>query len=104
MGKRSASFDDFLNALPDADCRYVVYDHEYKTKDGRLADKLLFITWCPAPAPTTIKMLYTTERPRVSPWITGALELTASSRGDIKDFLGVEDAEENESDDDWMDN
>jgi hypothetical protein len=36
----------YMAALPDTYCRYSVYDHEYKTKDGRTTSKLLFVAWC----------------------------------------------------------
>ncbi len=36
----------YMAALPDTFCRYSVYDHEYKTKDGRTTSKLLFVAWC----------------------------------------------------------
>jgi hypothetical protein len=35
-----------LQALPGTNARYCIYDHEYKTKDGRTTDKLFFILWC----------------------------------------------------------
>ncbi|KAI9914595.1 hypothetical protein PsorP6_007608 [Peronosclerospora sorghi] len=41
---RSATFADFNAALPDSDCRYAVYDHEYITPDGRKSNKLCFVT------------------------------------------------------------
>lgn len=44
-GPPSASFADFLRALPDSDCRYAVYDHEFTTSDGRKSSKLFFVTW-----------------------------------------------------------
>jgi hypothetical protein len=34
-------------SLPYTDSRYVVYDHEFKTHDGRPASKLYFISWMP---------------------------------------------------------
>ena len=30
----SPSYDDFLNELPEADCRYAVYDFEYELEGG----------------------------------------------------------------------
>jgi hypothetical protein len=39
--------DDLVAALPAADCRFIVYDHEYKAADGRATGKLFFICWNP---------------------------------------------------------
>lgn len=44
-GPPTATYADFIKALPDSDCRYAVYDHEFMTADGRKASKLFFITW-----------------------------------------------------------
>lgn len=44
-GPPAASFADFMRALPDSDCRYAVYDHEFLTSDGRKSSKLFFVTW-----------------------------------------------------------
>lgn len=104
LGNKSEQLEELLQALPESDCSYVVYDHEYKTKDGRMADKLLFITWCPHAAPTTLKMLYTSERIKVASWITGAFELTAANEEDIKQYLGIEEDNHDESEgDSWLD-
>jgi len=107
LGGRKETLEDFLSQLGDTACAYAVFDYEYKTSDGRLADKLLFITWCPRAANNTLKMLYTTERPRLAEHITGAFDLTASSHGDIKDYLGLDAGSDSdfdaEGDDSWLD-
>jgi len=36
---------DFLGTLSEDECRFIVMDHEYKTNDGRDADKVVFISW-----------------------------------------------------------
>lgn len=41
----TSSFDSFIAALPDAECRYAVYDHEFTTTDGRKSSRLYFVTW-----------------------------------------------------------
>mmetsp|Transcript_357 Transcript_357/g.420 ORF Transcript_357/g.420 Transcript_357/m.420 type:complete len:162 (+) Transcript_357:188-673(+) len=103
-GKHDVSFDAFLKSLPDAKCRYVVYDHEF-VKDGRKQDKLLFITWCPRAADTNTKMLYTTERPKVAAFINGAFDVNAASVGEIKEYLGMDAGSDEDiaaDDDDWL--
>ena len=44
--------------LPDAEPRYVIYDHEYVTADERKADKLYFIMWNPSSSSTNLQMIY----------------------------------------------
>ena len=40
----SASYDDFITALPAEEPRYAVYDFDYETAEG-LRNKLLFYSW-----------------------------------------------------------
>ena len=47
VGGRNASFEDFLELLPRDSPRFIVYDVNCKTNDGRHFDKLLFAYWCP---------------------------------------------------------
>jgi cofilin len=44
-GSPSATFSDFMNALPESECRYAIYDHDIVTSDGRKTSKLYFVTW-----------------------------------------------------------
>ena len=50
IGARDADLDALLRALPDADSRYAIFDHAYKTYDGRPANKLFFLSWFPSNA------------------------------------------------------
>ena len=45
LGAHDATYDDFIAHLPPDEPRYAVYDFEYTTKDGRPADKVVFISW-----------------------------------------------------------
>lgn len=45
MGANDATYEDFKSQLPLDECRYVVYDFSFTTKDGRPADKVVFIMW-----------------------------------------------------------
>mmetsp|Transcript_23644 Transcript_23644/g.75416 ORF Transcript_23644/g.75416 Transcript_23644/m.75416 type:complete len:129 (+) Transcript_23644:310-696(+) len=106
---RTKSVDDLLGNLPGHDCRYIVYEHEYKTKDGRKADKLFFINWNPRAAATSVQMDYLTGRPAIREVCDGCFDISASSTMDVKNgVLGT--AEDDDSDaasddgDDWLDN
>ena len=42
---QTESFDEFVHMLPPDDCRYVMYDMNFTTNDGRPGNKLVFISW-----------------------------------------------------------
>ena len=52
------SFDDFLAALPEDDCRYCLYDMAFTTNDDRQTSKLVLISWSPDTARVKSKMVY----------------------------------------------
>lgn len=41
------SYDAFLEDLPEAECRWAVYDFEFDSGEG-LRNKILFYMWCVA--------------------------------------------------------
>jgi cofilin len=41
---KTASYDDFLKALPEKDCRFAVFDFEWQTPEGQ-RNKIAFIQW-----------------------------------------------------------
>ena len=46
-GERAASFDDFKNAVPKDDARWLLIDFEYTEADGRKVGKTLLISYSP---------------------------------------------------------
>lgn len=48
-GAPTAGYDEFIQALPDNDCRYAVYNVEYSTEDGERA-KFVFFLWYVPPS------------------------------------------------------
>ncbi|TNY19293.1 hypothetical protein DMC30DRAFT_412076 [Rhodotorula diobovata] len=57
----SASYDDFLEALPPNSPRYAVYDFEYEKGEGK-RNKLCFYAWSPDEAKIKDKMLYASSK------------------------------------------
>ncbi len=57
-GERNKTFDDFVQDLPENDCRYGLIDIEFETADGRPTSKIVFISWNPDTASVRPKMLY----------------------------------------------
>jgi len=59
----NASYDTFLEDLPERDCRYAVYDFEYALSTGEgKRQKLCFYTWSPDDAPVRSKMVYASSK------------------------------------------
>ncbi|KAJ8431835.1 hypothetical protein Cgig2_027580 [Carnegiea gigantea] len=54
-GGPAESYDDFLAALPENDCRYAVYDYDFVTSENCQKSKIFFIAWL---------MLYATSKDR----------------------------------------
>lgn len=46
-GERTATFDDFVNAIPADEPRYGVFDLEFEADDGRPVSKMVFVTYVP---------------------------------------------------------
>lgn len=101
---RKETFEDLTRGLPGSDCRYVVYDHEFSTNDGRKASKLFFLAWMPSNATPYAKMAYTTAKGSLRELLTGVQDVTAQSIDQIALVFGMVEEEENEDygdPDDW---
>ncbi|KNA21242.1 hypothetical protein SOVF_045180 [Spinacia oleracea] len=61
-GTPSESYDDFLAALPENDCRYAVYDYDFVTSDNCQKSKIFFFAWAPSTSRIRAKMLYATSK------------------------------------------
>lgn len=58
-----SAYDDFVAALPEADCRYAVFDFNYEidATEGK-RNKIVFVTWSPDNAPIRSKMVYASSK------------------------------------------
>ncbi|KAK8709668.1 hypothetical protein V6N13_060681 [Hibiscus sabdariffa] len=63
-GDPSESYDDFTASLPEADCRYAVYDFDFVTSENCQKSKIFFIAWSPSVSRIRSKMLYATSKAR----------------------------------------
>ena len=43
--KASTNFSHLIKDIPPSEPRYIVYDLDYKSKDGRDVNKLVFVAW-----------------------------------------------------------
>jgi len=85
-GGKEATYDEFLKELPEADCRYGVFDIEYedpKTKSSR--NKIAFFAWCPDVAKVKPKMIYASSKEELKKRLVGlACEIQGSDQGDVE--------------------
>jgi len=61
-GAPSATYEDFVAALPENDCRYAVYDHEWTADDGVMKNKIAFMSWAPDTSKVRTKMVYAASK------------------------------------------
>ena len=61
-GAPAATYDDFVAALPENDCRYAVYDHEWTADDGCKKNKIAFMSWSPDTSKIRTKMVYASSK------------------------------------------
>lgn len=56
-------YNAFLQKLPDAECKYAIYDFEYEIGGGEgKRSKIVFFTWSPDDAPVRSKMVYASSK------------------------------------------
>ena len=122
IGARAETFQDFKTKLPYTDCRYGIFDQEYRTYDGRPASKIWFVSWLPVNSNPYNKMAYTSAKARFRESLPGVFDVQASRysllllflmyssnnnskiNGSIEEIdialgLGAEEEEDNEFDD-----
>ena len=82
-GEKDATYDNFLEELPENDCRYGVFDYEF-TDDGRLQSKILFVVWAPDTAKIKPKMLYASSKANFKKKLVGiGAEIQATDLAEI---------------------
>jgi len=75
---------EFVQALPEKNCRYAIYDFGYLLPDGSRRDKILFVCWCPDVANIKDKMLYASSKDALKKAFVGVFtELQANDKGDL---------------------
>jgi len=83
-GSPTASYQEFVAALPPQDCRFAVYDFEFTAPEGGKRNKILFILWAPDSAKTKPKMLYTSSKADLRKKLVGiATEIQATDMAEI---------------------
>eukprot|EP01040_Poterioochromonas_malhamensis_P008845 gene8843-9580_t len=101
VGARNQTYEQFKSQLPYSDCRYCIYDQDYKTADGRPASKLWFISWFPKSSTVHVKMAYTSAKGKFREAILGVFDTQVSSLEELDANLGLGSAEDDEDDKDF---
>ncbi|WVQ71075.1 cofilin [Cryptococcus sp. DSM 104548] len=78
-------FQTFVNDLPEADCRWAVYDFEFTLPGGEgIRNKLCFVFWSPDDAPVRSKMIFASSKDALRRRLDGvALEIQATDFSEI---------------------
>jgi len=82
----SSDYTDFLASLPEADCRYGLFDYQYMTSEGQRLNKLVFYNWAPDNAKVKAKMMYASTKDFFKGHLDGiSLEFQASEVEEIEE-------------------
>ena len=77
VGDRITDFNEFISIIPKNEPRFIVYDVNCRTGDGRQFDKLLFAYWCPDTVQSAkVRFLYASAKKYIANFFksTGSLE------------------------------
>ena len=81
--EKTASYDDFLNDLPEKQARYGVFDLEYETEEG-LRQKIIFYLWTPNGCKIKEKILYSATKATIKQAFVGiSAEIQATDSGEL---------------------
>lgn len=105
VGTKNGTVDELKALLPYTDCRYAVFDREFKTADGRITNKLYFLSWMPHAASPYSKMAYASGKGMLREQLDGVLDATCASLDGVEAAFGMEDEkvenDDNGNPEDW---
>eukprot|EP00188_Purpureofilum_apyrenoidigerum_P002431 Plantae.Rhodophyta-Purpureofilum_apyrenoidigerum.ctg25068.p1 GENE.Plantae.Rhodophyta-Purpureofilum_apyrenoidigerum.ctg25068~~Plantae.Rhodophyta-Purpureofilum_apyrenoidigerum.ctg25068.p1 ORF type:complete len:149 (+),score=31.14 Plantae.Rhodophyta-Purpureofilum_apyrenoidigerum.ctg25068:95-541(+) len=64
------SYKEFLQSLPEADCRFIIYDFEYVSQDTK-KNRVILILWSPESSKVKSKMMYASSKQAVLNELSG---------------------------------
>jgi cofilin len=67
----SSDYDEFLQDLPENECRWAVYDLEFQKDEGGLRQKIIFLHWSPDGAKIKDKMVTASSKDALRRPLTG---------------------------------
>lgn len=89
----NSKYDEFVQQLPQNDCRYAVYDFQFDVGDAGQREQLIFIVWCPENSSVKTKMLYAASKDALRKKLVGinhevqATEISDLSQEAVQDKL-----------------
>eukprot|EP01023_Acetabularia_acetabulum_P024657 TRINITY_DN2374_c0_g1_i11.p1 TRINITY_DN2374_c0_g1~~TRINITY_DN2374_c0_g1_i11.p1 ORF type:complete len:301 (-),score=69.58 TRINITY_DN2374_c0_g1_i11:2272-3174(-) len=91
VGGPDSTYQDFMQAFPENECRYGVFDWEYINADGEVFGKLLFLHWSPDSASVKNKMMYASTKDFFKGFMEGlATEILATELPELDEDLAYE--------------
>lgn len=88
LTRRQATYAEFTALLPEAECRYGVYDFAYVGREGVEKSKLFFVSWVPDVAKIKAKMLYASSKEAFRRLLDGVqLEIQATDASEIEESV-----------------
>jgi hypothetical protein len=86
-GDKKSDFKQFLAATPDTEPRYMAYDHEFKTQDGRLTSKMYFIFYTPKNSSEVDRVGYTQALQSFRGRFNGTLNKNVRLKSELESLL-----------------
>eukprot|EP01024_Parvocaulis_polyphysoides_P017552 TRINITY_DN17752_c0_g3_i2.p1 TRINITY_DN17752_c0_g3~~TRINITY_DN17752_c0_g3_i2.p1 ORF type:complete len:153 (+),score=26.32 TRINITY_DN17752_c0_g3_i2:169-627(+) len=91
VGAPDSTYQDFMQAFPENECRYGVFDWEYINSDGEVFGKLLFLHWSPDSASVKNKMMYASTKDFFKGFMEGlATEILATELSELEEEIAFE--------------
>ncbi|KAJ7132945.1 actin cross-linking [Mycena filopes] len=80
----SQDYDTFLTELPEAECRWAVYDLEFEKEDGGKRNKIVFYSWSPDTAKVKAKMVFASSKDALRRSLVGiAVEIQGTDFSEV---------------------
>ncbi|EJD43800.1 actin depolymerizing factor [Auricularia subglabra TFB-10046 SS5] len=78
------SYDDFIGQLPEAECRWAVYDFEYEKEGAGKRNKLCFFSWSPDDSKIKQKMVFASSKDALRRSLVGiAVEIQGTDYSEV---------------------
>eukprot|EP01025_Chloroclados_australasicus_P045030 TRINITY_DN490_c0_g1_i1.p1 TRINITY_DN490_c0_g1~~TRINITY_DN490_c0_g1_i1.p1 ORF type:complete len:316 (+),score=46.12 TRINITY_DN490_c0_g1_i1:130-1077(+) len=91
VGSSNSTYQEFIQAFPENECRYGVFDWEYINSEGEVFGKLLFLHWAPDSASVKNKMMYASTKDFFKGFMDGlAVELQATDQQELEEDVAFE--------------
>ena len=89
-GDRSTTYRDLCRALSDQHPRFIAYDYEYVSADGRPTSALYCLYWMPQQVNQQERILYSSAKNNFVNFLTGYKHFTAEEKDEVKEVLEKE--------------